>query len=60
MSFKMKYEYYTGNPDTAKYIHSDHRCEVMGVAWGDMTENAAILAIDDPNDLDTCPRCCDL
>jgi len=56
----MNYEYYTGNPDTAEYIHSDHRCDVMGVVWGDMTQNAAIRAIDNPEDLDACPKCCDL
>ena len=56
----LNYEYYTGNPDTAKYIHSDQRCEIMGDLWGDMTENAAIRAIEDPDDLDACPRCCDL
>jgi len=55
-----EYIYYTGNPDTGQYIHSDQKCDVMGVAWGDMTENAAIRAIDDPDDLDACPRCCDL
>ena len=59
-NMNLKYKYYTGNPDTAEYIHSDQRCEVMGVAWGDMTENAAIRAIEDPDDLDACPRCCDL
>ena len=59
-NMNLKYKYYTGNPDTAKYIHSDQRCGVMGVAWGDMTESAAIRAIDDPDDLDACPRCCDL
>jgi len=56
----MNYEYYTGNPNTAEYIHSDHRCDVMGVVWGDMTQNAAIRAIDNPEDLDACPKCCDL
>ena len=56
----LNYEYYTGNPNTGEYIHSDQRCEIMGNLWGDMTENAAIRAIDDPDDLDACPRCCDL
>jgi len=37
----LKYNYYTGNPDTEQHIHSDQRCDVMGVAWGDMTKNAA-------------------
>jgi len=57
---KFDYQFYTGNPKSAKYIHSDRRCEVMGVVWGDMTENAAVRAIDDPDDLDACPRCCGL
>ena len=55
-----EYTHYTGNPVTSKYIHSDQRCEVMGNLWGDMTEDAAIRAIDDADDLDACPRCCDL
>jgi len=56
----MEYTHYTGKPDEDMFIHGDKHCSLLDELWGDMTENAAIRAIDDPDDLDACPRCCDL
>lgn len=55
-----EYEYYTGNPDTEKYVHANEWCELVGDVWGNMTENAAFNAINTTGDLDACPKCCDL